>query len=79
MYNIVLERINQVLGNIVRTYNINKTYVDKDDRRLSISMAAAFEICLAENILKGYSPGQLVFERDIIILIKYTVDKELMR
>ena len=29
--NIVLELIHQALGNLVLTYNINKTYVDKDD------------------------------------------------
>ena len=29
MSNIVLERIHQVLGNLVRIYSINKIYVDK--------------------------------------------------
>ena len=29
--NAILERINQVLVNLVRTFNITQTYVDKDD------------------------------------------------
>ena len=32
MSNAILERIHQVLGNLVRTYNIYQTYVDKDDQ-----------------------------------------------
>ena len=31
-YIVILERIHQFLGNLVRTYNMNKTYVDKDAR-----------------------------------------------
>ena len=77
--NIVLGEILQVLGNLVRTYNINKTYVDKDDLWSGILTAAAFVIFSTENRLKYYIPGQLVFGRDIILLIKYTVDKELIR
>ena len=31
MSNIVLEKIHQVQGNLVRNCNMNKNYVDKDD------------------------------------------------
>ena len=31
-----------------------------------------------KNMLKGYIPGQLLFERDTIILLKLTVDWELI-
>ena len=78
MSNIVLERIHLVLVNLVQTYNINRTYVDEDDQISVILTAAAFSILSTENRLKDYSPGQLLFGRDIIILIKYTVDKELI-
>ena len=78
MSNIVLERIHLVLVNLVQTYNINRTYVDEDDQISVILTAAAFSILSTENRLKYYSPGQLLFGRDIIILIKYTVDKELI-
>ena len=37
--NIVLGLVHHVLGNLVWTYNINKTEVDKDDQRLVIITA----------------------------------------
>ena len=45
MSNAVLERIHQVLGNLVQTFNIpNQTYVDENDLWKGILAAAAFEI-----------------------------------
>ena len=32
MPNVILERIHQVLGNLVRTFNKQQTYVDKNDQ-----------------------------------------------
>ena len=40
MYNATLERIRQVLGNLVRTFNIQQTYVDKNDPWAVILAAA---------------------------------------
>ena len=74
----MLERIYQVLGNLVRTYNIKETYVDYDDLWSGILASEAFSIFSKSNMLKGYSPGQLVFGRDISIRIKRTVDWELI-
>ena len=79
MSNIVLEKIHQVLGNIVRNYNINKTYVDEDDPWSGILMAALFTIWSTANRLKYCSPVQLVFGRDIILLIKYVLDYKLIQ
>ena len=74
MSNAVLERIHQVLGNLVRTFNISQTYVDKDNPWAGILSAAKFTIFSTTNRKKGYSQGQLVFVRDMILLIKYEVD-----
>ena len=60
-YNAILEQIHQVLINLVWTYNIKNTYVDKENSWLVILPAAAFEINSTPNILKGYSMGQLLF------------------
>ena len=79
MSNIILEKINQVIGNLVRNYNINKTYTDEDEQRSVILIAAAFVINSTANGLKAYILGQLVFGHDIILPIKYTADKELIR
>ena len=44
MYSIVLKQINQVLGNLEWTYNINRNYVDEDEQRSVILMEKAFAI-----------------------------------
>ena len=78
MSNAVLERIHQVLGNLVQTFNIHQTYVDKNDPWTGILAAAAFVICSKIKRQKGYSLGQLIFGRDMIIPIKHRVDWELI-
>ena len=77
--NAILEQIHQVLGNIVRTFNIQQTCVDKNDQWTVILAAAEFTICSTASRQKGYSPGQLIFGRDMILLIKYTVDWKFIR
>ena len=42
--NAILKWIHQFLGNIVQNFNIKETCVDKDDPRLVILAAEAFEI-----------------------------------
>ena len=74
-----MEQIQQVLENLVLTFNIKETYIDEDDTWLGILVASASEIRSKTNRLKRYSPGQLVFGRDTIIPIKHKVDWELIR
>ena len=75
--NAILERIYHVLGNLVRTYNITKNYVDEYDPWSGILAASEFVIHLTTNRLKYYSPGQLVVGRDKILLTKHKVDWEI--
>ena len=63
----------------MQTCNITHHCVDEDDPWLGILYAAAFVILSTTNNLKVYSPGQLIFGRDMIILIKHTADWELIR
>ena len=78
--NALLERIHQVLGNLVRTFNIStQTYVNKYEPWTGILSAAEFEIRSTTNRKKGYSPGQLIFGHDMILLIKHRVNWELIR
>ena len=42
--NVILERINKVPGNLVRTFNIKDTYVDKDDQWSGFLAAEDFSI-----------------------------------
>ena len=53
----------------MRTYNINKTYVEADDPWLGILTPAAFQIRSTENRLKDYSPDQSLFVRDMKVCI----------
>ena len=78
MPNTVLERIYQVLGNLVRTFNISQTYVDENDPWTDILAATEFSITSTTNRQKYYIPDQLVFGRDMILPIKHEVDWELI-
>ena len=77
--NAILEWIHQVLGNLVQTFNMQQTYVDKNDPWTGILSAAAFANHSTTRRQKGYSPGQLLFVRDIIIPINHELDWELIR
>ena len=79
MSNAILEHIHQVLGNLVRTFNIQQTYADKNDQWIGILASTAFEIRSTTNRQKYYSPCHLIFVRDMILLIKHRVDWELIR
>ena len=59
--------------NLVRDFNISKTYVDEDDPCTGVLAVAAFAICSTTNVLKGYSPFKLLFFRDMVLLIKHRV------
>ena len=65
MSNAILERINQVLGNLVRTFNIQQTYVEKNNPWKGILDEAAFVIFSTTNRGKGFSPGQFIFSHDM--------------
>ena len=79
MYNTIFERIHQVLGIVVRTFNLQQTHVDKNYPWMGILDEAAFAIISTTSRKKGYSPGQFIFGRDMILPIKHRVDWELIR
>ena len=79
MSNTILEQIHQVLGNLVRNFNVQQTYFDKNDPWTEILAAAAFLISSTTSMQKFYSLGQLIFGRDMILQIKYMVDWDLIR
>ena len=58
MSNTLLERIHQVLRNLVRNFNIyTQRYVDEDDPGLGILSATVVVIGSTTNKKKGYSQG----------------------
>ena len=79
MSNAVLENIHQLLVNLVQNFNIStQTYVDKDELWMGILASSEFEVCSTTNRQKCQSSVQLIFGRDMIISIKYTMDWELI-
>ena len=80
MLNAVLKRIHWVIEKIVLTFNIStQTYVDKYDPWTGICSVTAFAIISTTNRKFFYSPGQLIFGREMILPIKHRVDWELIR
>ena len=57
MSNAILGRIHQVLGNLVQIFNIQQTYVEKNDPWTGILAAAVYENFSTTSRQKGYSLG----------------------
>ena len=70
MSNAILERIYQVILNLVQTCNITQSYADKYDPWSVILAPAEFSILSTTNSITCYIQVQLIFFRDIIIPIK---------
>ena len=68
MSNAILERIHQVIGNLVRNFNAQQTYIGENEPWAGIWAASAFAIHSTINRHKGYITGQLIFGRDMILL-----------
>ena len=75
----IIERINQSLGRLVYTYNIQETYIDDDDPWMGILAIAAFAVRSTYHIIKNKSPNQLVFGRDMMLPINHVVDWRFIR
>ena len=69
--NAIISRINQVLGNLVRTYHLQETYVDDADPWMGIPEAATSVVQSTYQSTKGKSIGQLVFVRSMILPINH--------
>ena len=62
----------------MRKYNIKDTYIGEYDPWSGILEAVSFVFCSTSNKLKVYILGELLFGHDMILLIKYTSDLELI-
>ena len=57
--NTIIERINQVLGNLVSTYNLQKTYADNADPWMGIIAEEAFVVRSTYHRTKGNNSGPI--------------------
>jgi transposase InsO family protein len=69
--NAIVERIHQVIANMVRTFELENNYLDEDDPWKGILSATAFAIRSTVHTTLQKTPGQLVFGRDMIFNISH--------
>jgi hypothetical protein len=77
--NAIVERVHQVIGNIIRTFDLEDNYLGKEDPCKGILSATAFAVRSTFHTTLQNSPGQLVFGRDMILNIKHTANWEIIR
>ena len=64
--NSIIEITHQVLANLIRTFDLDKKYVDKDDPWKGILAEEAFSIRSTFHTINKKPPGQLIFGQDKI-------------
>ena len=75
--NSILERIHQVLGDCLTTFELEELDIDADEDEDPFEeylTMATYAIRCAYHKTHGYSPGQLVFGRDMFMPIETTID-----
>jgi len=77
--NAIVERIHQVIANMIRTFELENNYLDEDDPWKGILSATAFAVRSTFHTTLRKSPGQLVFGRDMILNIKHVANWEFIR
>jgi hypothetical protein len=74
--NAIVERAHQVIGNIIRTFELKNNNLDDNDPWKGILSATAFAVQSTFHMALQNSPGQLVFGRDMILNVKHEANWE---
>jgi transposase InsO family protein len=77
--NAIVERIHQVIGNIIRTFDLENNYLDEKDPFKGVLAATAFAVRSTYHTTLKKMPGQLVFGRDMIFNIQHVANWEFIR
>ena len=74
--NSILKRIHQMLGDCLTTFKLEELNINEDEEDLfeEYLTMASYAIRCAFHKTHGYSPGQLVFGREMFMPIKATID-----
>ena len=75
----IVEQIHQVIGNIIRTFELESNYLDEEDPWTGILAATAFAVRSTYHTTLKKTPGQLVFGRDMIFNIQHVANWEFIR
>ena len=75
--NVVVERVHQVIGNIIWTFELENNYIDEEDPWKGILSATAFAVRSTFHTTLRNTPGhQIVFGRDMVLNIKHEASRE---
>jgi transposase InsO family protein len=75
--NDIVERVHQqVIGNIIHTFELQDNYLDEDDPWKGILSATTFAVWSTYHTTLQKTPGQLVFGRDMICNVQHTANWE---
>src|SRR6476660_6676409 len=77
--NAIVERIHQVIGNIIRTFDLENNYLDDNNPWRGILAATAFAVRSTYHTTLKKTPGQLVFGCDMIFNIQHVANWEYIR
>jgi transposase InsO family protein len=77
--NAIVERVHQVIGNIIQTFELENNYLDANDPWKGILSATAFAVQSTYHTTLQNTPGQLVFGRDMILNVKHEANWEYVR
>ena len=72
--NDIIERVHQVLGNALRTFELEGKELDTNDPWGHFLSAAAWAIRSTVHTTLDATPGQLVFARDMLLPIQIKTD-----
>ena len=77
--NSILERVHQVLGNMLRTKDLQTHEFDDMDPWSELLASVAWAIRSTHHTTLQATPGQLVFGRDMLLNVKFIADWEAIR
>ena len=77
--NAILERVHQVLGDMLRTKNLQEYDFDETDPWSELLASVAWAIRSTHHTTLQATPAQLVFSRDMLLNIKFLADWEAIR
>ena len=72
--NSTIERVHLTLGNMLRTFELEKQELDENDPWSHFLTATAFAIRSTYHTVLDATPGQLVFGRDMVLPIQFQAD-----
>jgi transposase InsO family protein len=77
--NAIVERLHQVIGTIIRTFELESNYLDEDNPWKGILSTTAFAVRSTFYTSLQSTPGQLVFGRDMIFNIQHIDNWEFIK